>query len=260
GRIELKAETDGSDVVVTVKDNGIGILPEMLPRIFEPFAQVDRSLARAQGGLGIGLTLVQRLLAMHGGTVEARSEGPGKGSEFVVRVPIASSRAAGATAGEAGKDASVAFPTRRILIVDDNKDAADSLGMLMRMLGHEVHTAHDGLEAVGAAATFQPEVVLLDIGLPKLSGYEAAGRIREQKGLTGVRLVALTGWGQSEDRRRSQEAGFDFHLTKPVEIDLLQEILAQPISEVASPELRPAPADAGVPAPAPDPTRPPSDL
>ena len=229
GHIELKAELEGNDVVVMIRDNGIGISPEMLPRIFEPFAQVDRSLARAQGGLGIGLTLVQRLLALHGGTIEARSEGPGKGSEFIARVPIASGPAADTSAGASTKDPATALPSRRILIVDDNRDAADSLGMLMRMLGHEVHTAHDGLEAVGAAAAFQPEVVLLDIGLPKLSGYEAARRIREQKGCAAVRLIALTGWGQSEDRRRTQEAGFDYHLTKPVEIDLLQEILAEPM-------------------------------
>jgi PAS domain S-box-containing protein len=273
GHIELKAELDGGAVVVTVKDNGIGIAPEMLPRIFEPFAQVDRSLARAQGGLGIGLTLVQRLLAFHGGSIEARSEGPGKGSEFVARIPLAYGPEAGASAGESPKNSASAFPSRRILIVDDNKDAADSLGMLMRMLGHEVHTAHDGLEAVGAAATFQPEVVLLDIGLPKLNGYEAAVRIREQKGCAGVRLIALTGWGQSEDRRRSQEAGFDYHLTKPVEIALLQEMLARPISDTASASPDPLPepgtapdsaaprsAGAKLPGPAPDPASTPSDL
>jgi CheY-like chemotaxis protein len=181
---------------------------------------------RSEGGLGIGLTLVQRLVEMHGGKIEARSDGPGTGSEFVVILPIAGDikREQPQATGSAEVDAP---PARRILVVDDNRDAADSLGMLLRLMGNEVHTAHDGLEAVGAAAAFQPDVVLLDIGLPKLNGYEAARRIREQEGGAGVLLVALTGWGQEEDRRRSHEAGFDHHMTKPVDFEVLQKLLAE---------------------------------
>jgi PAS domain S-box-containing protein len=172
GRISLSAHLEGSgQVVVRVRDNGIGIPREMLPRVFELFAQVDRSMERSEGGLGIGLTLVQRLVEMHGGAVEARSDGPGTGSEFIVRLPVAAHIAAAGPAAGAGQGGAPA--PRRILIVDDNRDAADSLGMLLRLMGNEIHTAHDGLQAVEAAASFRPEVVLLDIGLPKLNGYEA---------------------------------------------------------------------------------------
>jgi PAS domain S-box-containing protein len=224
GRIWLTAEREGEAVVIRVKDTGVGIPAEMLPRVFELFTQAERSLERAQGGLGIGLTLVQRLVQMHGGSVEARSEGPGKGSEFVVRLPAARAGDEGAPgAGEGGQ--APAAPRSRILVVDDNRDAADSLAVLLRLMGHEVHTAHDGLEAVGAATVLRPDVVLLDIGLPKLNGYDAARRVRQERG-EGVMLIALTGWGQEEDRRLSREAGFDYHLTKPVELGALQQLLA----------------------------------
>jgi CheY-like chemotaxis protein len=197
----------------------------MLPHIFEMFTQVDRSLERSQGGLGIGLTLVQSLVKMHGGTVEAHSDGPGQGSEFVVRLPVAEEIQDQDPHGKSN-GAPAAEPARhRILVVDDNRDAADSLAMLLSIMGNEVHTAHDGLEAVRAADVFRPDVVLLDIGLPKLNGYEAGRRIREQQG-TVVVLIALTGWGQEEDRRRSKEAGFDHHMTKPVEFEALQKLLA----------------------------------
>ncbi|HSD29224.1 MAG TPA: PAS domain S-box protein [Vicinamibacteria bacterium] len=227
GRIGLIAEQEGDQVAIRVNDNGVGIPAEMRPRIFDLFAQADRSLERSEGGLGIGLTLVQRLVQMHGGSVEARSEGPGKGSEFVVRLPIARAAARPAPRGaESGQP--VAGPRAlRILVVDDNHDAADSLGMLLRMMGNEVHTAHDGVEALGAVAAFHPDVVLLDLGLPKLDGFEVADRIREQRGGADVLLVALTGWGRSEDRRRSREAGFDHHMTKPVEFKALQQFLAE---------------------------------
>ena len=225
GRILVIAERQSGHVLIRVKDIGIGIPTETLPRIFDMFMQVDRSLERSEGGLGIGLTLVQRLVEMHGGTVEARSDGPGKGSEFVVRLAVAEVKDQGPQ-GAACEHEKGAAPGRRILVVDDNRDVADSLGMLLRMMGNEVHTAHDGLEAVGAAAAFQPDVVLLDLGLPKLNGYEAARRIREQDGGTDMVLVAVTGWGQEEDRRRSKEAGFDHHMTKPVEFAALQELLA----------------------------------
>jgi CheY-like chemotaxis protein/two-component sensor histidine kinase len=222
GRIWLTCEHVGDQAVLRVKDTGVGIPADMLPHIFEMFTQVDRSSERSQGGLGIGLALVHRLVEMHGGTVEVRSA-LGTGSEFIVRLPLAGDGGRKLQkAGSAGEKAVV--PCRRILVVDDNKDAADSLGMLLRMMGNEVRTAHDGLEAVGAAAVFRPDVVLLDIGLPKLNGYDAARRIRAERG-DNVMLIALTGWGQEEDRRRSKEAGFDHHMTKPVEFDALQKLL-----------------------------------
>lgn len=227
GRIWLTAEQHGDHVVIRVKDTGIGIPSEMLPRVFEMFTQVDASLERAVGGLGIGLTLVHRLIEMHGGTVEAHSEGPGKGSEFIISLPFTS----GLTAREpltaiADGQQQVTYVTRRILVVDDNLDSAESLVLLLRMMGNEVNTAHDGLEAVAVAAEFRPDVVLLDIGLPMLNGYEAARLMRKQLGGGEMVLVALTGWGQEEDRRRSREAGFDHHLTKPVDFATLRELIA----------------------------------
>ena len=225
GRIGLTVAREGAEVAIRVTDTGIGIPSEMLPRIFGMFTQVDRSLERAEGGLGIGLTLVQRLVELHRGTVEARSGGPGKGSEFIVRLPIATHFAVGKDQGPARAVAEpAAHATCRILIVDDNRDAADTLGMLLRNLGNEVRTAHDGLEALGAAEDFQPDVVLLDIGMPKMNGYDAARQIRGRRGKSVI-LIAVTGWGQEEDRRRSADAGFDHHLTKPVNLGALQKLL-----------------------------------
>ena len=214
GHIWMVAERSGWQVAIGVRDNGIGVAPPMLDSIFDMFTQAA-GREHSQGGLGIGLTLVRRLVELHGGTVEARSEGIGRGSQFVVRLPVAATDAAN---DERVKDEALAAgrPPRRILVVDDNRDAADSLCMLLAARGHEVRAAYDGIEAVGAAVTFQPDVVLLDIGLPKLSGNDAARRIREARG-DGVLLVAVTGWGQEEDRRRAREAGFDHHLTKPVD-------------------------------------------
>lgn len=227
GHIWVSAERQDDRAVVRVLDTGIGIPPEMLPRIFDMFTQVDHSLDRAEGGLGLGLTLVQRLVEMHGGSVSAHSEGLGQGSEFVVRLPFASNAQIGEfkPADEPTKPRTLG--SRRILIVDDNRDAADTLGLLLRDMGNIVHLAYDGLEAVAAAATYQPEIILLDIGLPKLNGYEAARRIREAPGGADILLVALTGWGQDEDRRRSREAGFDHHLTKPVGFAALEKLLAE---------------------------------
>ena len=201
--------------MIRVRDNGIGIRPGMLNHIFEMFTQVPGSSPHSQGGLGIGLTLVRRLVELQGGSVEAHSEGIGKGSEFVVRLPLAHVESANDEQAAEPDSERDAHP-RRILVVDDNRDAADSLCMLLKSRGHDVRVAYDGLEAVGAAVTFRPEVVLLDIGLPKLSGYEAARRIREAGGADAL-LIAVTGWGQDEDRRRAREAGFDHHLTKPVD-------------------------------------------
>ena len=224
GRISLTGELAGGEVVVRVRDNGLGIPADALPRIFEMFSQVDRNLERAQGGLGIGLTLVRRLVEMHGGTVEARSDGPGRGSEFIVRLPVL--KVAQQAAPVLGGESATATARRRILVVDDNRDSAISLGMMLKLMGNETHTAHDGLAAVAAAEEFRPDVILLDIGLPKLNGYDACRRIREQPWSKGTVIVALTGWGQEEDRRRSQEAGFDHHLVKPVDVNDLIKLLA----------------------------------
>lgn len=225
GRIWLTVARDGNQVTVRVKDAGIGIPADMLPKIFDMFTQVDSSLERTQGGLGIGLTLVQRLVEMHGGTVEARSDGPRQGSEFILRLPVVEEND---QAGKTEPDApgSTWPPAKcRILVVDDNQDSARSLAMLLRLMGNEVHAAFDGLEAVAAVSEFRPDVALLDIGLPKLNGYEAARRIREEQG-DRLLLIALTGWGQEEDRRRALEAGFNHHMTKPVEVSALQQLLA----------------------------------
>jgi PAS domain S-box-containing protein len=224
GKIWLTAERQGSDAVVSVRDTGLGIPKEMLNKVFELFTQVDRTLEKAQGGLGIGLSLVRRLTEMHGGSVEVRSDGFGKGSEFIVRLPavlFAPTRDENGAAREAN-----ASPRRRILVVDDNRDSAISLGMMLQLMDNEVRTAHDGLEAVQAAEVFVPDVVLLDIGLPKLNGYEAARRIREHEWGRDMVLIAVTGWGQEDDKRRSKEAGFNFHMVKPVEPAALERLLA----------------------------------
>jgi PAS domain S-box-containing protein len=225
GHIWLTAERQGSDVVVSVKDTGIGIAADQLPRLFQMFTQVERSLEKSQGGLGIGLSLVKRLVEMHGGSIEARSEGLGKGAEFTVRLPVV----VGASGPQAasGKDEPVAPKSSlRILIVDDNRDGADSLGMMLRIMGNDTRTAYDGQQGVDVAGEFRPDVMLLDIGLPKLNGYEACRRIREQPWGKGVVLIAVTGWGQEEDRRRSHEAGFDHHMVKPVDPQDLMKLLA----------------------------------
>lgn len=226
GMITLTAEEIGNEAVVRVKDNGLGVPVEALPRIFEMFSQVDRNMERAQGGLGIGLTLVRRLTEMHGGTVQVASEGPRRGSEFTVRIPVlkqvqeaSAAQTAGLAAGKGKR--------QRILVVDDNRDAASSLGMMLRLMGNEVRIAADGLAAIEVAESYRPEVILLDIGLPKLNGRDACRRIREQPWSEGMVIVALTGWGQEEDRRRSQEAGFDHHLVKPVDVDKLATLLAR---------------------------------
>ena len=223
GHIRLTAERQGDEVVVKVSDTGIGIPADMLPRIFEMFTQVDRSLERSQGGLGIGLSLVRGLVELHGGSVEAKSEGPGQGSEISVRLAV---HPAPRKAKAVAEDSRPAAPARRrILVVDDNRDSADSLALLLTLQGSEVRTAYDGLEAVEAAAVFQPDVVLSDIGMPRLNGYETAQRIREQSHGRRVALIAMTGWGQEEDRRRSTQAGFDFHLVKPVDLAALERLL-----------------------------------
>jgi len=238
GRIWLSVERVGEDVgegvaeqaVIRVRDNGMGISAANLPRLFQIFMQADTSIDRPFGGLGIGLALVKNLVEMHGGTVQVQSEGIGRGSEFVVRLPAlpAESQAPPPepTSTNRTEDATDPKPSLRILVVDDNRDSANSMAMLLEYDGHTTHTAYDGLEAVEAVDTFRPDVVLLDIGLPTLNGYEACRRIREQASDQTIRLIALTGWGQDEDRKKTAEAGFDAHLVKPVDYDQLLKLLA----------------------------------
>jgi PAS domain S-box-containing protein len=224
GRIHLSAERHGHEVVVSVADSGIGIAAEHLPRLFEMFSQLTPALQRSQGGLGIGLTLVRGLVEMHGGSVEARSEGMGKGSEFVVRLPVLGESA---TLPQPPREAGAGGLTGcRILVVDDLRDAAESLAMVLTLWGHETRVAHDGLAAVEAAEAFRPTVILLDIGLPLLNGYEVARRIRAQPWGEQMVIIALTGWGQEEDRRRALEGGCNHHLTKPVDPTVLAALLA----------------------------------
>jgi PAS domain S-box-containing protein len=226
GRIALSVEPRGDEVVLRVQDDGVGIPADLLPRVFDQFVQGEQSLARTKGGLGLGLTLVRRLVDMHGGSIEARSEGVGKGSEFVVRLPAKTrprEAAAGADRGAAGAGACT---RRRILVVEDNLDAAEVLVECLRTLGHEVQVAHDGPAAVELAARATPEVVLLDLGLPGMDGYEVARRLRRDEPDRAPVLIALTGYGQEDDRRRAREAGFTHHVTKPVEPAALQRLLA----------------------------------
>jgi PAS domain S-box-containing protein len=222
GKIEVKTERRGQEAVVTVKDNGAGIPRDRLDSIFEMFNQVQGSLERSQGGLGIGLTLVRRLVQMHGGSVQADSAGEGKGAEFVVRLPIHDARPAASPEPTPAREPSAA---RRILVVDDNHDSAESLAMLLGITGNETFTANDGAVALDAAARHRPDVVLLDIGLPTLNGYEVCRRIREEPWGREMCLIALTGWGQEEDRRKSREAGFEGHLVKPVNYPALRALL-----------------------------------
>ena len=252
GRIALSAVVRADDVEIRIRDNGIGIRPELLPYVFELFTQLDRADGRTQGGLGIGLALVQRLVQMHGGDVTALSTGPGEGSEFVIRLPVlrenevpvaaqsdpdaAEPEAVLAVAPSGAEMASVVTPlvtagaarlARRILIADDNNDALESLATLLQLSGHEVFTATNGGTALQSAERHMPEVVLLDIGMPMLDGYEVAKRIRAQPWGQRITLVALTGWGQDSDRRRSREAGFDSHLVKPLDLETLTDLLAR---------------------------------
>jgi signal transduction histidine kinase len=236
GQIWLTARREGSEAVVSVRDTGVGIPAEMLPRVFDMFAQVDRTLKRAQGGLGIGLSLTRTLVEMHGGRVEARSDGPGQGSEFTLRLPIPmqdSRRAEGRPGG--GRQATV--PRRqRVLVIDDNHDAADSLGMLLKFLGADAQVVYDGPAALEALPRYRPDIVFLDIGMPGMDGHEVAQHIRQTPEFRDVLLIAMTGWGQKEDRRLSQAAGFDHHLVKPVNADTLQALLASlPESALRSP-------------------------
>ncbi len=228
GHICLNVERDRGEVVFRVRDDGVGIRPEMLSKVFDLFSQSEQTLDRSEGGLGIGLTLARRLTEMHGGTVAAFSDGPGKGSEFIVRIPIlkehspiaASATEKATTDGKPGKSAG-----QRILVVDDNRDAANTMALLLRKWGHDLYMAYDGHEAVTAAETHKPDLILLDIGLPGRDGYEVARLIRAQPELAGTTIVALTGYGTEKDRQRSRAAGFDEHIIKPVDFNRLKELI-----------------------------------
>jgi len=236
GRIEVSAQREDGMAVVRVRDSGVGIPTAMLPRVFEMFAQVDGHSERAQGGLGIGLALVKQLVAMHGGEVQAHSNGPGQGSEFTVRLPLAEAGAASTERIEAHKLEAGAEQGVRVLVVDDNIDSALSMAQVLDMLGYETRTVHDGLEAVDAARAFAPDVVVLDIGLPRINGHEAARRIRQLPGGRDMMLVALSGWGQEDDLRKSAAAGFDRHFVKPVDLHVLVEVVARarrPVDQAA---------------------------
>jgi PAS domain S-box-containing protein len=231
GSIDLTAEREGSEAVLRVRDDGAGISPELLPRIFDLFVQEERSLARSRGGLGIGLTLVRALVERHGGSIEAESEGPGRGSTFTVRLPLrAEDAGAGLDPARTGTSPApvpaAAEGPARVLLVEDNLDAAEALSELLRMWGHEVETAHDGISALRTARQLRPGVVLLDIGLPGMDGYEVARELRSTPGLGSTRLIALTGYGQESDRHRSRLAGIDHHLVKPVDVEQLRTLLA----------------------------------
>ena len=227
GHIAIKAEEHEGSAVVRVIDDGIGIPGELLPQVFEMFMRVDTSLERAQGGLGIGLSLVKRLVEMHDGSVEAVSRGSGLGSEFVVRLPLAKEGAATAKPAAGEASAAPAPKSHRILVVDDNADAAATLALLLSLLGHETRTANDGIAALEMVDEFHPDVALLDIGMPKLNGYDTARRLRQDSWGREMLLVALSGWAQDADRLKSSKAGFDIHLVKPVDIAEIQRLLAR---------------------------------
>jgi CheY-like chemotaxis protein len=225
GRIEVGVLVEGGQAVITIRDTGIGIPQDRLDGVFEMFSQVESALSRSRGGLGIGLSLTQRLVQMHGGNVKAYSDGPGHGSRFHVTLPLA-------TAEELPEDAAPATPAAtaaddkglRILVADDNADAAETMSALLEEMGHVVRHVGDGEAAVQVCGEFDPQLVLLDIGMPKVNGYDACRRIRAASGKRRV-IVAVTGWGQPQDHRRSQEAGFDRHLVKPIDIDALTEVI-----------------------------------
>ncbi len=225
GRIELRAGREADQILIRVKDTGIGIPSNKLEAIFEMFIQVDPSRERSQGGLGIGLALARRLTEMHGGSLTASSEGLGRGSEFLLRMPLS---VAGSDRGSPPSSDVPELAPRRILIVDDNADSAVSMAMLLQLSSHETYTAHDGLEALKAAERLQPDVVLLDLGLPRLDGYEVCRRIRQLPWAKNVRVVAITGWDQEQDRQKTKAAGFDAHIVKPPDYAALLAAIAPP--------------------------------
>jgi CheY-like chemotaxis protein/two-component sensor histidine kinase len=229
GLIRLTAHRSSDSVFIQVIDNGIGIAQEALPRIFQMFSQVKASQDRSDGGLGIGLALAKGLVELHGGQIEARSGGIGRGSEFIVCLPVGTASPP-KLAGSRAEPEERALVSRRVLIADDNQDSAESLAMLLRMEGHEVLVVHDGPEALAAVAAFEPELALLDIGMPGLNGYEVAKKIREAAPTSPIMLIAVTGWGQHSDKARARASGFDHHFTKPVEPERIMELLRRPVA------------------------------
>jgi CheY-like chemotaxis protein/two-component sensor histidine kinase len=227
GRIWLTAERADDRALIKVRDTGAGISATLLPFVFEPYVQEERAAERARGGLGIGLSLVRSLVELHGGSVQAFSEGPGKGSEFVVRLPLLQEPPASAALGAHEAPGTTGSTSRRILVVDDNADSAESLAVLLRAGGHEVRTAYNGQAALAAARSEPPDVILLDLGMPGLDGFSIAHRLRQDPQVNRALLVALTGYGQADDKRRTREAGFNAHLLKPVDLDELNAVLAQ---------------------------------
>jgi CheY-like chemotaxis protein len=225
GEARIALTREGAEAVLRVADSGVGIPAGDLSRVFEMFSQVRAHQARAAGGLGIGLSLVRSLVELHGGRIEARSAGSGLGSEFIVRLPLYTPDVSHPATAQAAAGRDVEAP-RRILVVDDNVDAATSLAMLLSMRGHDVVTAHDGLEAIRCAQKFSPDIVMLDLGMPHMDGVETARRLRTLPGGDTLQIIALTGWGQDADRIRTSEAGFDAHLVKPADPEALQAVLA----------------------------------
>jgi PAS domain S-box-containing protein len=224
GLIQISGKAEGQHAVIRVRDNGLGIAPELLPKVFDLFVQGSRSLDRAEGGLGIGLALVREIVRLHGGSVSVSSAGVQQGSEFTVKLPLVT-RSPHQMKSEQDTETAIPARHRRILVVDDNSDSAESMALLLRASGHEVHTAHDGASALEQAGAHKPEIVLLDIGLPGMSGYTVAKRLRAIPELDAVTLIAMTGYGQEEDRKRSRDAGFDHHLVKPIDLAVLTALL-----------------------------------
>jgi len=223
GRIQLRATQQGSEVLVAISDNGIGISDDMMPRLFTLFSQAQSAVGRSEGGLGVGLSLVRGLVSLHGGSVEALSDGPGKGSEFIVRIPLGT--ASERPESDAGTDVPVPGAGLKILVVDDSRDAADTCAILLELSGHHVQTAYTGQRALELAETFRPHVLLLDIGLPDLDGYQLAKKVRGTPWGGAAFLIAVTGWGQEADRRRAFDAGFDHHLTKPIAAETVESLI-----------------------------------
>jgi CheY-like chemotaxis protein len=225
GQIAISASVDNGEAIVRVRDTGIGLSADQLPHIFDMFAQAHHPLQHEHAGLGIGLSLAKKLVELHGGTIAAQSAGANRGSEFVVRLPIALPLPVAASAPHVATQRA-RTRKRRILVADDNVDSAQMLAMVLRHLGHEVHLAHDGAAALAEIVRSAPDIAILDIGMPKLNGYELAKRVRTELGARTT-LVALSGWGQDQDKRMAREAGFDFHLTKPADLDAIAAMLAQ---------------------------------
>jgi len=230
GLITLTVKLSATEIALSVRDTGIGVEPHVLPEIFEMFSQVDSAIARSEGGLGIGLALVKGLIALHGGTIDGTSAGLGQGSEFTIHLPrsvVIEQPASAATQRDDPAPSPTADLRLKVLVADDNRDAADSLAMLLELNGHEVSVVNSGAEAYAAAAATRPHAAILDIGMPDLSGYEVARRIRAEEWGASMLLVAVTGWGQEDDKARAIAAGFDRHLTKPVDPDHLEKLLRE---------------------------------